>query len=368
MGLRQSLRSLGDGILGRRHNLSAARTLNYAGQLRNLWSLPLQRLSIYCQPFVLPAGYVKVSPQATCLGQDWIGLERYLTVIEETIPFRLLQPKETASLIWRQMKGPIRNLDENAVVLLDYLNTRPNYFHWFLDALPRILAAEAYGAITGERFKVVVPQHLTRWQRDSLAYLHLTEEQVLPLPQSHGNGGWSFERLITSFSHRHTRNSPTGHFDALSPDAISALSQRLITGAEDESAGRDGGGRIYVSRGGAALRQVRNEEAIIAYLSRHGFERLQLDQMPLKLQIQRFRQATHVISAHGAALTNLMYLSPGCQVLEVFQEGHGIRPDFFQLAALRHALYSFSVVPSINAKNDIEIPIAVLSSFLEASL
>jgi hypothetical protein len=63
-----------------------------------------------------------------------------------------------------------------------------------------------------------------------------------------------------------------------------------------------------------------------------------------------------------------MYLSPGCQVLEIFQQGHGIRPDFFQLVGLREGHYSFAVVPSINAKNDIEIPVAVLSRFLEATL
>lgn len=354
--------------MGRRHLLSAPRALNYATNLRNLWDLPLERLAIYCQPFIIPGGYVKVSSQAYCLGHDWIGLERYLAVIEETIPFRTLKAKETASLIWRRMRGPIRDLDENVVVLLDYLNTRPNYFHWFLDALPRILAAEAYGKTTGQRFKVVVPQHLAPWQRDSLAYLHVADEQLIGMPPYQGNGGWSFERLITSFSHRHTRYSITGHFDAFSPDAISALSQRLISGAEEGLASSDDAERIYVSRGDAALRQVANEEAIIYYLSAHGFECLHLDKMPLKLQIQRFRRATHVISAHGAALTNLMYLSPGCQVLEIFQEGHGIRPDFFQLAALRNALYSFAVVPSINAKNDIEIPMTVLSRFLEASL
>jgi len=354
--------------VGRRLLLSAASELNYAKNLRNLWSLPLQRIDIYCQPFLLPGGYLKVSPQAGCLGPDWIGLERHLSVIEETIPFRILNAKETASLIWRYVKGPIKSFDENVCVLIDYLNTKPNYFHWFLDALPRILAAEIYSKITGEAFKIVVPQTLAPWQRDSLDFLDVPCEQLIRVPLAQGNVGWSFERLITSFSHRHTRYSTTGHFDALSPVTISELSQRLIAGAERGLGSCESSKRIYVSRGDAHLRQVRNEEAIMTQLSRHGFELLQLDKMPLQLQIQRFRHATHVISAHGAALTNLMYLTPGCQVLEIFQEGHGIRPDFFQLAALRDGIYSFAVVPSINAKNDIEIPIAVLSRFLEASL
>ena len=355
--------------MGRRHQLSASRELNYAHNLRNLWNLPLQRLGIYCQPFQLPGGYMKISPQASCLGPDWIGMERYCSVIEETIPFRILTTKETASLIWRYLRGPLKEVDESVVVLIDYLNTRPNYFHWFLDALPRVLAAEAYGKITGEPFKIVLPKALAPWQRESLAFLDVPYERLIRMPPlAHENLGWSFEKLFTSFSHRHTRQSSTGHFDALSPDAISALSEKLITGAERGLRNEESGKRIYVSRGGATLRQVCNEEVIMAYLTRYGFELLHLDRMNLQQQIQRFRQATHVISAHGGALTNLMYLTPGCQVLEIFQEGHGIRPDFFQLVALRDGLYTFAVVPSINAKNDIEIPIAILSRFLEASL
>jgi capsular polysaccharide biosynthesis protein len=355
--------------LGRKLKLSASKELNYGINMRNLWNLPLERLDIYCQPFIIPEGYVKVSPQASCIGPDWIGLERHLAIIEETIPFRILNAKETGSLIWRYLKGPLAPIEDTVCVLIDYLNIKPNYFHWFLDALPRILAAEAYSRIAGDAFKVVVPQTLTPWQRDSLTFLDIPSAQLIRIPPAaQGNVGWSFERLITSFSHRHTRRSPTGHFDALSPSAISALSQRLITGARRDFESQRFSKRIYVSRGNAHLRQVRNEEGIMTHLSRHGFELLHLDKMPLQLQILRFQHATHVISAHGAALTNLMYLTPGCQVLEIFQEGHGIRPDFFQLVGLREGHYSFAVVPSINAKNDIEIPVAMLSRFLEASL
>jgi capsular polysaccharide biosynthesis protein len=355
--------------MGRRHQLGASCELNYARNLRNLWDIPLQRLNIYCQPFRLQEGYIKVSSQASCLGPDWIGLERYLSVIEETIPFRILKTKEKASLIWKHLRGPLGAVDENVVVLIDYLNTRPNYFHWFLDALPRILAAETYGKATGELFKIVLPTSLAPWQRDSLAFLGVPYDQLIQMhPQAHRYVGWSFEKLFTSYSHRHTRHSSTGHFDALNPGAITALSGRLVKGAERDLRNEGSSKRVYVSRGGATLRQVSNEEAIMAYLSRYGFEKLYLDRMSLQQQIQRFRQASHVIAAHGGALTNLMYLSPGCQVLEIFQEGHGVRPDFFQLVALRDGLYSFAVVPSINAKNDIEIPIAILSRFLEASL
>lgn len=102
--------------------------------------------------------------------------------------------------------------------------------------------------------------------------------------------------------------------------------------------------------------------------SRHGFVMGHLDNRSLGDQILLFRDATHVIAPHGSALTNGLHLSPGCQVLEIFQSGHGTRPDVFQLAALRGATYSFCTASSLNASHDIEIPNAELHTFLEASL
>ena len=336
--------------------------------MRNLWNLPLQRLEIYCAPFELPGGYLKVSNHASCHGPDWIGLEPYFSVIEETIPFRILKPREISSLIWRQLHRRTQFLDENVCVLIDYLNTKPNYFHWFLDALPRILAAEAYSQYSGKPFSILTPQQLQPWQWDSLMLMGLPSEQLLGVPASMQAASWSFAELISSFSHRHIRHSDTGHFDAFSPPAIQALSRRLIEGATVQERPSGSSKRLYVSRGDVCLRRVSNEEAVMDYLSAYGFACISLDNMPLQRQIQLFHQATHIISAHGGALTNLMYLSPGCQVLEIFQTGHGVRPDFFQLTALAGGIYSFSLANSINTKNDIELPIDVLRTFLEASL
>jgi len=295
-------------------------------------------------------------------------MERYFSVIEETIPFRILKPRETSSLIWRQLHRRTHFLDENVCVLIDYLNAKPNYFHWFLDALPRILAAEAYSQFSGQPFSILIPQRLQSWQWDSLMFMGLPPEQLLGVPASAQAMSWSFTGMISSFSHRHIRHSDTGHFDALCPPAIQTLSRRMIEGAAVHERPSRFSKRLYVSRGNVSLRRVSNEEAVMDYLSTYGFECISLDNMPLHRQIQLFHQATHVISAHGGALTNLIYLSPGCQVLEIFQNGHGLRPDFFQLTALAGGIYSFSLANSINTKNDIELPIEVLRTFLEASL
>jgi len=354
--------------MGRRVALSPARACNLAPQMRNLWNLPLQRLQSYCEPYKHPGGYYKVSSQASCNGPDWIGLERYLTVIEETIPFRLLNPREVGSLLWNHLHGPIEEIPESACILIDFLNRNPNFFHWFLDALPRIFAAEHHEQRSGIPCFIVVPVTLQAWQRDSLQFLNVPQDRILQFRGGSSSRGYSFNQLISTFSHRHIRHSPSGHFDAFSPPAIQQLARRLSQGAGTTPAAETVPKRIYVSRGNVQQRRVRNEDEVMSILSPHGFVLVALENLSLRDQILLFRSASHVIAAHGGALTNLLHLSPGCQVLEIFQSGHGTRPDFFQLAALRGATYSFCTTASLNSSHDIEIPVAELRTFLEASL
>jgi len=93
--------------------------------------------------------------------------------------------------------------------------------------------------------------------------------------------------------------------------------------------------RIYLSRKGVPTRRVANEEAVLAQLKPHGFVAVQSEQLSLGEQIALFRGATHIVAPHGASLTNLLHARGG-SVLELFQEGHGVRPGFWcSWAALR---------------------------------
>ncbi|MEB3335040.1 MAG: glycosyltransferase 61 family protein [Cyanobacteriota bacterium] len=354
--------------MGRTYGLNPGRRCDYGGAMRNLWALPLGRLERYCQPFDWPGGSFKVSPQASCLGPEWIGVERYFALIEETIPFRRLSPADHGRLLWQQGRGPLAEIERTACVLIDHLNTTPNFFHWFLDALPRLFAAEAYEQRFGLPCHIVLPQTLRPWQWDSLRFLAVPQERLIAIPDAPRARGFGLANLVSTFSHRHIRHSPTGHFDACSADTIRLLSDRLFVGSCSAAHPPSPGQRLYISRGGVSHRRVRNEDAVMEVLSPHGFQRVCLDQLCLRDQIHLFRGASHVIAAHGGALTNLLHISPGCQVLEVFQAGHGPRPEFFQLAAIRGATYSFCTAASLNARHDIEIAPAQLRTFLEASL
>jgi len=90
--------------------------------------------------------------------------------------------------------------------------------------------------------------------------------------------------------------------------------------------------RLYLSRGDVAARRVGNEAEVMALLDAHGFEAIMPGRMPYDAQLAAFRQASHVIAPHGAALTHLILCPPGAHVLELFHPLYGTA-DFAMQAA-----------------------------------
>lgn len=76
--------------------------------------------------------------------------------------------------------------------------------------------------------------------------------------------------------------------------------------------------RLYLSRRDAKLRQLENEDTVLAALEDQGFRAFTATDTNHPEQIARFRAARTVVSVHGAGLTNLVFCQPGTQVIEIF--------------------------------------------------
>ena len=66
----------------------------------------------------------------------------------------------------------------------------------------------------------------------------------------------------------------------------------------------------------------------------------------------------------------LFCLCVGCvsETLEIFASGHGVRPDFYQLANIRKCKYYAILESSVNSANDIVVSLAAVQAFLEQVL
>jgi capsular polysaccharide biosynthesis protein len=87
--------------------------------------------------------------------------------------------------------------------------------------------------------------------------------------------------------------------------------------------GSKGWRRLYLSRNDAQLRRVVNEDAVMALLEPLGFERIVPGQMSHDSQMAAFKQASHIVAPHGAALGHLPLCPPDAQVLEIFHPLYG---------------------------------------------
>jgi capsular polysaccharide biosynthesis protein len=110
--------------------------------------------------------------------------------------------------------------------------------------------------------------------------------------------------------------------------AVAFLRERLLPPGLERVPGRN----LYVTRGDSPNnRIVRNEDELLRALDGRGFRRIDPGQMPVVDQIRAFAEADVIVSAHGSALANIVFASPGACLIELFPRGHVV-PDYWKLA------------------------------------
>ena len=75
--------------------------------------------------------------------------------------------------------------------------------------------------------------------------------------------------------------------------------------------------RLFVGRSNVQRRRLVNEAECIEYAARYGFESVSTDGLSVAEEARLFAEAACIIAPHGAALTNLLFATPGAHVLEL---------------------------------------------------
>jgi hypothetical protein len=82
---------------------------------------------------------------------------------------------------------------------------------------------------------------------------------------------------------------------------------------------------IYISRKKGFKRRILNESSLIKYLKSIDFKVYALEDITFTEQINIFKSAKFIISAHGSGLTNIIFSSPLCNIIEIYGPGCGER-------------------------------------------
>jgi len=120
--------------------------------------------------------------------------------------------------------------------------------------------------------------------------------------------------------------------------------------------------RIYVSRKMAVRRHLSNEDEFMPLLRKHNFRKVYLEKMTIMEQVELFRTASHVIAAHGAGLTNVLFAPAEARILEIRPELSSGQFCFEKLFSLGWPNSEFLVSP---VKGKFEIPPEMLNEVLE---
>ena len=97
-------------------------------------------------------------------------------------------------------------------------------------------------------------------------------------------------------------------------------------------------------------------------LRNHNFRKVHLEQMTIMEQVELFRTASHVIAAHGAGLTNVLFAPADARILEIRPELSSGQFCFEKLFSLGWPNSEFLVSP---VKGKFEIPPEMMNEVLE---
>ena len=222
---------------------------------------------------------------------------------------------------WRSISG--------SFVLLATPWSDRYYFHWVLDALPRLAIIEQFAQLNS--LPLIVPGKLTSFHHESLDLAGVSADRLF----SFDGSAWQVDTLYFP-----QLLGPTGN---PSPHAVAWLRSRFLSREPGKPAVAKR--RIYLTRRDTSQRRVLNEEEIIDYLAGIGFEIVCPSQMSFSEQIRLFRNVEIVIAPHGGGSTNMVFAPKGATLIEFFGDNY-INGCYWALTSICGQSYASLIGPS----------------------
>ncbi|WP_303311008.1 DUF563 domain-containing protein [Hymenobacter sp. BT730] len=211
-----------------------------------------------------------------------------------------------------------------------------NYYHWIIDSLPRLHLVREAGLLHSTDFFLVYDKTLP-FVAQTTQQMGIRPEQLLDV-KSHPHV--RAKQLVVTTAVRGTRtHTPTW--------ACDFLRDVLLPPPQID---RHFGAYIYISRRDAAFRHVVNEPELEAMLRPYGFETHILTPYSQAEKIALFARARVIVAPVGAGLANIVFSSPGTQLIELFPKNFVVA-DFLELSARLGMGYQHQVCASPQASH-----------------
>lgn len=237
-----------------------------------------------------------------------------------------------------------------------------NYYHFLIDSLPRVWALRHPNLrevpitlfltrpLRAEKEAVLqslLPPNVSIQKTHRFSRVHVDHYIHLPY-LSKDRVGYNTDRIETS-----------GGF--IPQEYMDFFRDFMLQKATDASL--PDWKQIYVTRRGASMRRLLNEEQVSEYLKSCGFQSVALEDFSLEEQARLFDSAQVVVAQHGAALANLIYMRSGT-LIEIFSSSD--TPQYYSQFASTLGLEYKAITLDRGYKNaDAHLPLSMLEEVLE---
>lgn len=197
-----------------------------------------------------------------------------------------------------------------------------NYFHWMTDCLPRLWL----GLQEGRSDKVILMESFKNlpYVTQSLDLLG-----IQPVYFKSGENLWVKNLVLTGRTANFTNfNLP-----------LTQLTREKLSVKSAVSPFR----KVYVSRKLAPKRKVYNELEVELLVRKKGYEIIYMEKMSLKEQLTLMAETRILVSLHGAALTNMLFMQEGQTVVELRNQNDDKTNCYFNLASALGIRYFYTL-------------------------
>jgi len=205
-----------------------------------------------------------------------------------------------------------------------------NPWHIWMDVISKFRLIEKRWSTNFAKYVFVLSNPSNYFDRVAKEFFSEMKYMVMPK-----NETWQFKHLIVPSLSNHNDGVTTPH---LAP-WLRVMKNILKVGSDRK-------GKIFVSREDAKTRKLVNAEKLLIALK--GWETVTLENLSIKEQVRCFSEASHVVSTHGAGLTNLLWCEPGTKVIEI-QDPNMIKKKVYPVLSyqlgLDHELYLAKTIP-----------------------
>lgn len=183
-----------------------------------------------------------------------------------------------------------------------------NYFHWCFESVPRLKLAQLAGLDLSRIDWVVLSEGAPKFQEEMLQMLGIRPEKFMRCSK------WNvlqFDKLIVP--------SMPLSLSGFVPEWMRNFLREIFLPAQSEPPTA----KLYISRRSTNRRRLANEAELEQRLRHdHGFRICAPETLTFQEQAATFASARIVVAPHGAGLANLIFATPGGQLIELFHPEH----------------------------------------------